>query len=61
MDDTDWALMDFDEPKRVSAKTVEWVDAGDVTTWKPVAKGTCPKCGKHIGKGIAGHKKACKG
>ena len=28
---------------------------------KPVQKGCCPKCGKHIGRGVAFHVKACDG
>lgn len=28
---------------------------------KPVPVGVCPKCGRHIGRGIAFHVKACKG
>lgn len=44
--DTDWSLIDFTPPK------VE----------KPApAKGDCPKCGKHIGKGLHMHEKSCDG
>jgi len=28
---------------------------------KPVPKGTCPKCGKHVGRGVHFHAKRCKG
>lgn len=28
---------------------------------EPVAKGACPKCGKHIGKGLHMHEKSCNG
>lgn len=45
--DTDWTLMDFTPPKKAEPK--------------PIDKGTCPKCGKHIGKGAHFHIKACDG
>ena len=48
--DTDWQLMDFDEPRRVHPKAPPPV----------TPKGTCPKCGKYIGRGVAFHVKACK-
>ena len=47
MIDIDWQFFSFDPPKPV-AQPVE-------------AKGCCPKCGKHIGKGIHFHVKACDG
>lgn len=43
--DTDWALVDFTEPKKP----------------EPVIKGQCAKCGKHIGKGAHFHEKTCRG
>ncbi|MEK1929492.1 MAG: hypothetical protein AAAC47_06820 [Pararhizobium sp.] len=46
MEDFDWQLVSFDDPKPAVAKT---------------DKGTCPKCGKHIGKGAHFHIKACNG
>jgi len=46
-DDTDWSLMDFEPPKKPAAK--------------PLSKGDCPKCGKHIGKGAHFHIMACDG
>jgi hypothetical protein len=49
-DDVDWALLDFDEPKKAGA-----VKAA------PALKGVCPKCGKHIGRGLHFHVKACVG
>lgn len=43
--DTDWSLVDFEDKKP-----------------KPEApKGTCPKCGKHIGRGLHFHVKSCEG
>jgi hypothetical protein len=47
MDDTDWQLLSFDEPQKQAPKTED--------------KGVCPKCGRHIGKGIHFHMKACDG
>ncbi|MBY5821481.1 hypothetical protein [Rhizobium leguminosarum] len=47
MDDFDWQLVSFDEPKKQTAE--------------PDIKGACPKCGRHIGKGIHFHVKACDG
>ena len=49
--ETDWSMVDF-EPKKADAAKVAPVIA---------PKGCCPKCGKHIGKGIYFHVKACKG
>lgn len=46
-DDTDWVLVDFTPPKKPEPKTIE--------------KGACPKCGKHIGRGLHFHVKACEG
>lgn len=46
MTDIDWQLISFDPPKPE-------VKADD--------KGTCPKCGRHIGKGVHFHLKACNG
>lgn len=43
--DTDWALVDFTEPKKP----------------EPAVKGQCAKCGKHIGKGVKFHEKTCRG
>lgn len=54
MDDTDWVLVDFGDAPKPTPQPAP----------KPAPKtpkGVCPKCGKHIGKGIAGHKRACKG
>lgn len=46
--DTDWTLVSFEPPKAKEPA--------------PIAeKGTCPKCGKHVGKGAYAHIKACKG
>lgn len=50
MDDTDWVLVDFEEPKRTG---------GDKTS--PVSAKTCPKCGRELGKGGHFHVKACEG
>lgn len=47
--DTDWSLVDFDPPKQPA-------QAGAQPT-----KGTCPKCGKHVGKGVHFHAMACDG
>lgn len=41
----------------------------DYTLWddldgkpeKPIEKGHCPKCGRHIGRGLHFHQKACDG
>ena len=40
----------YDRPSLVPRKQAE-----------PVAKGHCRKCGKHIGRGVRFHEKACKG
>lgn len=47
--DTDWSLVDFSDPKPA------------VKEPQAVEKGTCQKCGKHVGKGAYAHIKACKG
>lgn len=47
-DDTDWSLHSFEAPAKAQPQA-------------EVEKGTCPKCGKHIGKGIHFHVKACDG
>lgn len=47
MDDTDWQLLSFEAPKAAEAKADD--------------KGSCPKCGRYIGKGIHFHVKACDG
>lgn len=39
-------LLDDDEPE---------------TPGKLIKKGTCPKCGKHIGRGLFLHTRKCKG
>jgi hypothetical protein len=49
---TDWTLMDFGEKKVQSDKKPELT---------VIDKGDCPKCGKHIGRGIHNHAKACDG
>lgn len=46
--DTDWTLVSFDPPK-----VKEPAPVGD--------KGTCPKCGKHVGKGVHFHVRSCDG
>lgn len=47
IDDTDWALMDFEEkPQAPVAST-------------PVLKGHCPKCGRKLGKGGHFHVVKC--
>ncbi len=46
MDDFDWQLISFDPPK---------------PELKADDKGACPKCGKHIGKGVHFHVKVCNG
>lgn len=49
-DDTDWALVDFDEPPKPPPKPM------------PMPKpGYCRICGKHIGRGVAFHEKRCHG
>lgn len=50
-DDVDWTLQDFTSPAEKDAmkKAVE------------SEKGVCPKCGKHVGKGIFVHVKGCHG
>lgn len=50
--DTDWSLVDFDD---VPARRLTAAPS------KPIAPGDCPKCGKHIGKGVTFHAKTCKG
>lgn len=46
--DVDWSLIDFEAPK----KPVPVVMTG---------KGVCSKCGRHIGKGLFAHMRACDG
>jgi len=49
--------------------TVQWYQPSNPTSWAPdpdvgsmpVAKGSCPKCGKHVGRGIGLHVKRCQG
>lgn len=50
--DTDWSLIDFSEPKKTGGAKASPVS---------VPKGHCPKCGKHIGRGLHFHVKACSG
>lgn len=45
--DTDWSLMDFTAPKKAEPMALP--------------KGSCPKCGKHVGKGLHFHVMACDG
>lgn len=45
--DTDWQLIDFEVPKKKAAD--------------PARKGTCQRCGKHIGKGLYRHELSCRG
>lgn len=45
-DDTDWTLIDFTPPKPEVSKEL-------------LPKGTCSKCGKHIGRGLHSHEKSC--
>lgn len=65
-DDVDWTLISFDEPKAGAVKAAP-ADPLAVNLWrKQIRKaaatelGTCPKCKKHIGRGVAFHIKACK-
>ena len=51
MDDTIWSLMDFGDKKKAGGASVPPV----------VIKGTCKKCGKHVGKGVHFHEKTCEG
>lgn len=44
--DTDYALWNFDAPKKPDTKP---------------AKGTCSKCGEHIGRGVHFHERTCDG
>lgn len=44
--DTDWSLVDFEKPSKPEKRPVS-------------VKGTCPKCGKHIGRGVHFHAQAC--
>ncbi|MGY2995455.1 hypothetical protein [Mesorhizobium sp. URHB0026] len=46
---TDWSEISFEDPKKA-----------DVVKAAPALKGVCPKCGKHIGKGVGFHLRACK-
>lgn len=46
--ETDWALIDFEEKKPAPKPQI-------------TDKGTCPKCGKHIGKGAHFHIRVCDG
>lgn len=48
--DTDWVLVDFDEPKK----------AAPIAPTKP-EKGVCHKCGKRVGKGVHFHVMSCDG
>ncbi len=47
--DTDWSLVDFSDPKPAEKAPQE------------ADKGTCPKCGKHVGKGVHFHVRFCDG
>ncbi|MDK4703895.1 hypothetical protein PH562_16715 [Rhizobium sp. CNPSo 4062] len=50
---TDWSLIDFEDKKKEAP----------VAAAEPAEtpKGSCPKCGKHIGKGLHMHMKGCNG
>lgn len=50
-EDTDWTIQDFETPAEKAAKLANAV----------AQPGTCPKCGKHVGKGSFIHIKACNG
>lgn len=47
--DTVWSMIDFSDPKP-AGKALQEAD-----------KGACPKCGKHIGKGVHFHVRSCDG
>lgn len=49
-DETDWTEQDFSTPASKAAQSATAVET---------AKGVCPKCGKHVGKGLHFHVKAC--
>ena len=56
-DDTDWTLISFKRPE-----SRNWSEETKKIIEKHAApKGACPKCGKRIGRGVAGHIRACKG
>lgn len=46
-------------PPVSAAEVTEAIEASEVLPSVP--KGHCPKCGKHIGKGLHFHRRACKG
>lgn len=57
---TDWILYSFEpKPGQFVEKTKKMLE--EQAPSEAVGRGVCPKCGKHIGKGIYMHKKACKG
>lgn len=49
--DIDWVLVDFDDGPKSKPLPAPAI----------AKKGTCPKCGKHIGRGVHFHEKTCKG
>lgn len=77
MDDTDWSLISFEDPKKAGAlkiasvsqaerdrrvtQMVEHVRNHDILASVKPSKGVCPKCSLHIGRGLHFHVKACVG
>jgi hypothetical protein len=47
---TDWTDISFEDPKKA-----------DAVKAAPVLKGVCPKCGKHIAKGVGFHRETLQG
>lgn len=50
--DTDWSLMDFTTPAQKAAESKAVIEQ---------EKGVCPKCQRHVGRGLHIHMKACNG
>lgn len=48
--DTDWSLIDFGDQKPKAAEAEP-----------SPPKGVCPKCGKHVGRGLHFHVRSCDG
>jgi hypothetical protein len=47
--------------RRRAAYAVRASEKPEAPPAKPLPKGACAKCGKHIGRGVALHSKRCQG
>lgn len=58
----DWTLIDFTDPPRDRpVKVATPAPDGPPAQPGPAPKGACPKCRKHIGRGVGLHAKRCEG